>query len=291
MGMFDYDAERLRELIIELTRANINDDAWNWLSDKFLDLDTMAINSAFAMMPRKTGKSPVQVTELQNAEIDSIKPGFTLNGWTADRLARLCLILYIDTSEKEKYLKTIDNLFLAAEIQELVALYSTISLFAWPEDWKMRCAEGIRSNIGLVLESIMYHNPYPANYLDEKAWNQLVLKAFFTDKDLNKIAGLDECANAELATTLQDYAHERWAAHRSINPQLWRLTTKFVDENFLIDLKRLLEKGNLRDRQAAALTVYHSYFEPAKSLLNHYPELLEAIENKELNWSDLTPEA
>jgi hypothetical protein len=53
--MFDYDAERLRELITELTRANINDDAWNWLSDKFLVLDTMAINSAFAMMPRKTG--------------------------------------------------------------------------------------------------------------------------------------------------------------------------------------------------------------------------------------------
>lgn len=289
--MFDYDAERLRELITELTRANINDDAWNWLSDRFLVLDTMAINSAFAMMPRKTGKSMVPVTELQNAEIDRIKPGFTLKGWTADRLARLCLILHIDTSEKGKYLKTIDDLFLAAEVQELVALYSSISLFAWPEDWKLRCAEGIRSNIGFVLESIMYHNPYPAKYLDEKAWNQLVLKAFFTDKDLNKIAGLDEGANAELATTLQDYAHERWAAHRSINPQLWRLTTKFIDEKLLIDLKRLFEKGNLRDKQSAALTAFYSDFSSAKALLNEFPELLKAIENKELTWTNLSPEA
>lgn len=289
--MFDYDAERLRELITELTRANINDDAWNWLSDRFLVLDTMAINSAFAMMPRKTGKSMVPVTELQNAEIDRIKPGFTLKGWTADRLARLCLILHIDTSEKGKYLKTIDDLFLAAEVQELVALYSSISLFAWPEDWKLRCAEGIRSNIGFVLESIMYHNPYPAKYLDEKAWNQLVLKAFFTDKDLNKIAGLDEGANAELATTLQDYAHERWAAHRSINPQLWRLTTNFIDNKLLIDLKRLFENGNLRDRQAAALTAFHSDYSSAKALLNEFPELLKAIENKELTWTNLSPEA
>jgi hypothetical protein len=289
--MFDYDAERFRTLLTELTRININDEAWSWLSDRFLSLDTMAINSAFAMMPRKTGKSTIIISAAQEAEIERLKPGFGLSDWTADKLARTCLILHIDPSDKEKYLKTIDNLFLAAEIQELVALYSSISLFAWPEDWKMRCAEGIRSNIGLVLESIMYHNPYPAKYLDEKAWNQLVLKAFFTDKDLNKIAGIDERANAELATTLQDYAHERWAAHRSINPHLWRLTSKFLDVNFLEDLKRLFENGNLKDRQAAALTIYHSDFSPAKLLLNNFPELIKAIENKELNWSNLAPEA
>lgn len=289
--MFDYDAERLRALITELTRTNINEDAWDWLSEKLLSLDTMAINSAFAMMPRKTGKLPICISEEQIVEIERLKPGFTFNGWTADRLSRLCLLLHIDPSDKEKYLNTIDNLFLAAEIHELVALYSSISLFAWPEDWKMRCAEGIRSNIGLVLESIMYDNPYPAKYLDEKAWNQLVLKAFFTDKDLNKIAGLDERANAELAVTLQDYAHERWAAHRSINPHLWRLTTRFIDENFMDDLKRLFENGNLKDRQAAALTIYHSDFSPAKLLLNNFPELIKAIENKELNWSNFTPES
>lgn len=289
--MYDYDVVRLRALLTELTRSNINEDTWNWLNEKLSSLDTMAINSAFAIMPRKTGKLPISLSIEQVEEIERIKPGFRLIGWTADRLSRLCLLLHVDPSDKEKYLKTIDNLFLAAEIQELVALYSSISLFAWPQDWKMRCAEGIRSNIGLVLESIMYHNSYPSKYLDQNAWNQLVLKAFFTDKDLNKIVGLDERANAELATTLRDYAHERWAAHRSINPHLWRLTTKFIDEKFLEDLKRVLENGNLRDRQAAALTIYHSDFSPAKLLLNNFPELIKAIENKELNWSNFTPES
>ena len=137
----------------------------------------------------------------------------------------------------------------------------------------------------------MYHNPYPTIYLDEKAWNQLVLKAFFTDKDLNKIGGLDERANAELAATLNDYAHERWAANRSINPHLWRLATNFIDDKLLIDLERVFQNGNLRDRQAAALTVYHSDFPAAKLLLTDFPELVKAIENKELNWSNLAPEA
>jgi hypothetical protein len=242
------------------------------------------------MMPRKTGKLPITINHELWAEIEKLKPGFTLEGWTIDRLGRLCLLLQLDPTDKEKYVKTIENLFLAAEVNELVALYSSLPLFAWPELWLMRCAEGVRSNIGLVLEAIMYKNPYPISYLDEKAWNQLILKAFFTGKDLNRISGIDERANAELASTLVDFAHERWAANRKINPHLWRLTTKFIDDDLLTDLKRLFEEGSLIDRQAAALTAYQSDSDSAKNLLKSYPELLKAIENKELNWSSLTPE-
>ena len=288
--MFDYDAERFRALINELTRSNVTEETWQWLSEKFLAPETSAVNSAFAMMPRKTGKLPLTISAKLRDEIEMLKPGFTLEGWTNDRLGRLCLLLHLDPSDKEKYVKIIENLFLAAEVNELVALYSSLPLFAWPELWKMRCAEGIRSNIGLVLEAIMYNNPYPFIYLDEKAWNQLILKAFFTDKDLNRISGIDERANAELAATLVDFAHERWAAHRNINPHLWRLTSKFIDDNLLTDLKRVFQEGSLRDRQAAALTAYQSDSDSAKKLLNAYPELLKEIENKELNWGSLAPE-
>jgi len=288
--MFDYDSERFKALISELTRSNVTEETWKWLSEKFFAPETSAVNSAFAMMPRKTGKLTLIINSELRAELEKIKPGFTLEGWTIDRLGRLCLLLHLDPTDKEKYFKTIENLFLAAEVHELVALYSSLPLFAWPELWKMRCAEGIRSNIGLVLEAIMYNNPYPFNYLDEKAWNQLILKAFFTDKDLNRIPGIDERANAELAATLADYAHERWAAHRKINPHLWRLTSKFIDDSLLTDLKRVFEEGSLRDRQAGALTAYESDSSAAKSLLEAYPELLRAIENKELNWSSLAPE-
>jgi len=288
--MFDYDAERFRALINELTRSNVTEETWQWLSEKFLAPETSAVNSAFAMMPRKTGKLPLTISAKLRDEIEMLKPGFTLEGWTIDRLGRLCLLLHLDPSDKEKYVKIIENLFLAAEVNELVALYSSLPLFAWPELWKMRCAEGIRSNIGLVLEAIMYNNPYPFIYLDEKAWNQLILKAFFTDKDLNRISGIDERANAELAATLVDFAHERWAAHRNINPHLWRLTSKFIDDNLLTDLKRVFQEGSLRDRQAAALTAYQSDSDSAKKLLNAYPELLKEIENKELNWGSLAPE-
>ncbi|MFA6947058.1 MAG: EboA domain-containing protein, partial [Pedobacter sp.] len=223
--------------------------------------------------------------------IDHIKPGFAIENWTIDRLGRLCLLMHLDPSDQDKYFKTIENLFLAAEVSELVALYSSLPVLAWPELWKMRCAEGVRSNIGLVLEAIMYHNPYPEKYLDEKAWNQLILKAFFTSKDMIQIPGIDHRANAELALTLTDYAHERWAAKRKINPFLWRFTSKFLDADLLDDLKKVLFEGSLREKQAAALTLVQSGSESALDLLKSYPELLHAIQKNELDWANLASDA
>ena len=285
--MFDYDAERLKALIIEVSRSNLSPDTWTWLSENLSSEDSRQINTAFALMPRKTGKSVIQISQDLISKIDHVKPGFTVENWTTDKLGRLCLLLHLNPADQERYIKTIENLFLAAEVSELVALYSSLPVLAWPDRWKLRCAEGIRSNIGLVLEAIMYHNPYPEKYLDEKAWNQLILKAFFTDKDIIQIPGIDERANAELALTLTDYAHERWAAKRKINPFLWRFTSKFLDEGLIHDLQKVLFEGSLREKQAAALTLVQSGSASASELLKSYPELLTAINNNELTWATL----
>lgn len=288
--MFDYDAERLKVLLREVTRSNLSMEAWDWLNEKLLSADVSQINTAFAIMPRKTGKSTIQINQDLISKIDDLKPSFTIENWTIDRLSRLCLLMHLDPSDQNKYFKTIENLFLAAEVSELIALYSSLPILAWPELWKLRCAEGIRSNIGLVLEAIMYHNPYPEKYLDKNAWNQLILKAFFTDKDITQIPGIDDRANIELALTLKDYAHERWAAKRKINPFLWRFTSKFLEKGFLDDLKRVLLEGNLREKQAAALTLFQSGSSLALEVLKTYPELLRSIENNELNWTNLALE-
>ena len=288
--MFDYDAARLRILITEVSRANLGSETWSWLSENLSSDDPRQINTAFAVMPRKTGKTIVQISQDMIKKIDHVKPGFTIENWTLDKLGRLCLLLHLDPSDQKKYFKTIENLFLAAEVSELVALYSFLPVFAGPDLWKLRCAEGIRSNIGLVLEAIMYHNPYPEKYLDEKAWNQLILKAFFTDKDINQIPGIDERSNSELALTLKDYAYERWAAGRKINPFLWRFTTKFLDEGLVDDLKKVLSEGTLREKQAAALTLVDSGLSSASELMKSYPEFLQAIKNNQLSWANLAPE-
>lgn len=280
--MFNYKVEEVRSIIKNILSANVAPDVFAWLEEK------RALNTAFVLLPRKTGKAIINVKPEQARQLDALVPGFSVDGWSADRLGRAYLLLNLDATDKNEYFRVIENLFLAAEMGELVALYSALPLLAYPEIWVKRCSEGIRSNIGSVLEAIMYQNPYPAQNLEQSAWNQLVLKAFFTDKEVGKIIGIDTRANKDLAYILSDYAHERWAAKREVNPNLWRLVGKFVDDKLFEDIKRLFDDGNLVDRRAGALAITQSNHQPAKILLNKYPELVTDIENKNLSWDTLT---
>lgn len=282
---FTYDVQAIKELLGSITQRQVSPDAWNWMAErKSADIGSSAFNTAFAAMPRKTGKTLIQITEEEKAKLQSLRSGLIIDNWSIDRLSRVWLVLHADASNEEKYFQSIDHLFLAAEMNELVALYSALPLLAYPERWSKRCSDGIRSNIGDVLQAIMCRNPYPSEQLEEKAWNQLVLKAFFTEKPVEEIIGLDERANQELANILSDYAHERWAAGRTINPLLWRCTGKFINAAIFPDIQRIANSENEREREAAALACYDSNYEPAKKLLDTMPLIKSAIENGKLNW-------
>lgn len=171
----------------------------------------------FTALPRFVGKQPITVPADMAFALERIRPGFTVSGWTLDRLARVWWLLQLPANDDEiTYVKTISQLFRAGELNELVALYSALPVLAFPEAWRFQATEGIRNNIADVQSAIMLHNPYPADYLDEAAWNQLIMKAFFTDKDVTQIIGLTERRNAHLAQILADYAAERRAAGRML---------------------------------------------------------------------------
>ncbi|GAB4033846.1 EboA domain-containing protein [Spirosoma gilvum] len=170
----------------------------------------------FTAMPRFVGKQPVELPADLAFSLERIRPGFTVTGWTLDRLARVWWLLQLPADDQTTYVKTITELFKAGELNELVALYSALPVLAHPEAWQFQATEGVRNNIGDVQEAIMLQNPYPADYLDELAWNQLVMKAFFTGKDITQIIGLQERKNARLTQILTDYAAERRAAGRSL---------------------------------------------------------------------------
>jgi len=282
--MYNYDVDALRALFKNILTVNVPADVLNWLQQKG------NFNTAFVLVPRKTGKALLQISELEAQELEAIIPGFSLTGWSVDMLARAYLLLELDETNTEEYFRKIENLFLAAEVNELVALYSALPLFAYPDMWVKRCAEGIRSNIGNVLEAIMYQNPYPQKNLDQSAWNQLVLKAFFTGKDVGKIQGIDSRASKDLAYVISDYVHERRAAGRDINPSLWRLVGPFIDDKLFEDVKWAFESGVYVNQKASALALSQSNYPAAEALLSSQPKLKTAIEQKELTWDSLTLE-
>jgi hypothetical protein len=286
--VFSYNTETVKKILGDIIQRHISSDAWSWLQEKKSVVPaSSAFNTAFAAMPRKTGKTIIQITQEENNSLQQLRTGFKINNWSIDRLGRAWLLLQIDPYDEEKYFASIDQLFLSAEMNELVALYSALPLFAYPERWRKRCADGIRSNIGDVLQAIICNNPYPAEQLDEKAWNQLVLKAFFTERPIHEIYHLDERTNQELANTLSDFAHERWAAGRTIHPLAWRCVGPFINQSIFPDIQRIANSENAVEKEAAALSCYYSKYGPAKKLLDEMSELKEEIGEGKLTWATL----
>lgn len=292
MNMDEQTFTSLRQLLTHIIEKNVSPETFAWLTEMAAQSsgkhNSYQFNMTFTSIPRKTGKKEVMADVAALKSMDALLPGFTIQNWPIDRVSRVWLLMHLESSEKENYIKKIENIFPQAEMNELVALYASLPVLAYPESWALRCAEGIRSNIGTVLEAIMYFNPYPTAHLDEAAWNQLVMKAFFTDKIVNNIIGLDERNNLNLANILFDYVEERWAAHRTVNPQIWRLAGKYIDELHFYMIEQLFKQDNITDKQVAALVCKDCPLGKAAVLLKQYPKFKKALERKELSWEMIT---
>lgn len=62
---------------------------------------------------------------------------------------------------------------------------------------------------------------YAAAHLDDDAWRQAVLKVLFTGIPVDRVAGLADRSDAELARMVRDYAAEREAAGRAVPPEAY----------------------------------------------------------------------
>lgn len=217
--------EDLSDAFLALIKSKVKPESLVWLQTQGekvrAGLSASQLSMIFAQVPRYSSKLPVGPF----SDHESLRGEYIIQyeDWTIESVCRVWILLQLPADDKASYLKNIDMLFNAAEMNELVALYKALPLLEYPESWISRCEEGIRSNIGPVLEAIMYHNTYPAEWLSEAAWNQMILKAFFTEKDVRKIDGLEERMNPSLISTLEDYVKERQAAGRTVNPELDKL--------------------------------------------------------------------
>ena len=170
---------------------------------------------------------------------------------------------------------------------ELVALYQCLPLLPFPEQHTHRAAEGIRSNITAVFNAVALENPYPAEYLDDIGWNQLVVKALFVGTPLHPIQGFERRLNPQLTQMLTDYAHERWAAGRTVHPELWRGVALFATEENLSDFERLLSSADPLERDAGALACMDATNPKLRALLNPYPDQRQRIQSGQLSWAKL----
>ena len=206
------------------------------------------------------------------------------------QIARIYLLIKLLEEDKAFFTPKIAKLIEVADISELETFLKFLVLLPHPEEFKTVAVEALRTNISTVFNAIAYQNPFPSKFFDDQQWNQMYLKTAFMQGDLSAILDIDERANKDLARIISDYAHERWAAGRDIDPHFWRPVIKFIDGVLLNDVERLLISDNLIENRAGVLCCYYSANEDAKLLLSEHQELVEKIENKTLSWETLKEE-
>ncbi len=203
------------------------------------------------------------------------------------QVSRIYLLAKVLEADRGFFMPKVSNLVQVADTGELEAFLKYLILLPHPEDYKNVAVEALRTNIATVFDAIALNNPYPTRYFNDHQWNQMYLKAAFMQRDLGKIQDTDSRANRDLARIISDYAHERWAASRDVDPLFWRPVTQFIEGPLLQDMQHLLESGDTAEMKAAALCCYYSKQDDARRLLQKYQELEAGIESGTITWTKL----
>jgi hypothetical protein len=268
------------DLISQWIEASVEAERCDWFHERMAAIrrgDGRSLAVASGLAPRRLGRADLVLGPEAIADAGRAREGFDPTGLSVDQAARIAFVLAAYRGD-EAFARTVEDLCRTADVQELVAYYRGLAVFPAGELLRDRAAEGIRSAMRPVFEAVAHRNPYPKAHLDDRAWNQMVLKALFIGSTLAPIQGLDERANPELAATLVDYAEERWAARRPVSPELWRCVGPFADDRALAALERVLTSGRPRERQAAALSLFTCPDPRAAGLLGRHGAGLAAAD-------------
>jgi hypothetical protein len=270
-------------------------DGGAWFEERLSALGQGAsereLHTVMGLIPRLLGKADLSLTAEEIDQADDAHPGWRPDRWSIDGGARvLALVVY---RGERPFVETFKDLRRTADAGELIALYRGLPLYPDPrnsssQSLEFEVGEGLRSNMRAVFEAIAHDNPYPYTQFDEHRWNHMVLKALFIGSRLAPIVGLDERANPELAHTLLDYAHERWAAGRTVSPELWRCVGPFAAKvQAFDDLERALS-GTAVERAAATLALAANPSPQARAILASTPDAVSLIAEGHASWDTLS---
>jgi len=280
-------ATQVQDCLREWIRARVEEPVSCWIDEttqKIAAGDLKQLYLRFGLAARKVPKSDLNLSGEELAAAESVRPGWAPDSWSLIDAVRTLFVLSIPATDETQYVATLDRLFAAGEVHELVALYQALPLYPFPKAHVNRTGEGIRTNMRSVFCSVAHHNVYPSEQLPEGLWNQMVLKCLFVEASLFPVVGLEARNNVTLSQMLSDYAHERWAAKRTVHPELWRCVDIDRYEPAAADFERVLGEGNEIEKQAAALALKGKTSPAAKTLREANPELMAQVNSGEVTW-------
>lgn len=272
----------------KVIESNVDVEVQQWLTEKIkTTIEKKSTRELYLTYSLIASKIQIQPEFNIAALSDELKEYIKIQNGDIQQIARMLLLIKVLEADEEFFHDKVANIIQVADTGELATFLKFLILLPNPEKYKNTAVDALRTNISTVFNAIAYNNPYPAKYFNDQQWNQMYLKTAFMQGDLNAISDIDERANKDLTRIISDYAHERWAASRDIDPYFWRPVSKFLDDELLQDMKRLLQSENSYENRAGGLCLFHADNDTARALLEKESELLAKIKNKTISWNSL----
>jgi len=287
------DIEARKILLRDWLDSRLSPGQLEWVDQRrqaiAFDPKIATLATAIGLAPRKVGKSDLALTPTELEHAGAIRLGLDPSDWSIDQTTRILFALESSSLKEPAFSDSLDQVWRTTEITEQIALLRGLPLYPEPERLVPRAAEGIRSAMQPIFEAVAHRNPFPFEQFSDAQWNQMVLKALFIGSRLAPIYGLDQRRNADLSATLMDYVHERWAAGRTVSPELWRCVGPFARPQDVADVAQLLATGDPVEASAAVLALSECPLPEAREALSRVPKLWDTVKAKRLTWDTIEP--
>ena len=288
---YQIDPQIFNEFLKKMLMDQIDESAQNWLQEKLDVLRNQPkprdLFLIFSAIPRFLGKDQMAMTKAEILKTDELRVGLSLTGWSIPQAARVLTLCSYPFESSHSFIDLMDQLYSTAEVSELVALYRALPVLPYPSILRARASEGVRTNMTVVFDAVVLDNPYPSEYLDEAAWNQMVLKALFMERPLYRIYGLDQRANQSLSNMISNFAHERWAAGRPTSPEMWRPVGKHGSESITSDLEKLIMMDDPDQKAAAVLAAQALGTDRGEAFLKKYGNPATSAKQNKVTWDEI----
>lgn len=151
--------------------------------------------------------------------------------WNIDEAARIILLqTYIDSVQSNRYDIVWQAYRIGDENEKTAYIKGLCNLDPEGELLDIALHTGRTNNVNLF-SAIALHNPYPGKYYDNRAFEQLVLKALFLGLNIIHIKSLQQRLHSDLSNKCMDLVRERLAADRSPPNSIWlAIDIRHLDE-------------------------------------------------------------
>jgi hypothetical protein len=174
----------------------------------------------FAGVGRRTRELGFALTPSERSQL--VTAGVTVpEAWPLACTARVALLAFACAAlEPREHHGLLKEAYAKGDNGERIAVLRGLSLLPDPRRFVDIATEACRTHVQDVFEAICCDNPYAEHYFPDQSYNQLVIKALFTEVPLSRVQGLVARKNPELYRMARDYEVERRAAARIVSADL-----------------------------------------------------------------------